>query len=177
MIAEHEVAVGGHHDLRGRTLVGVGGGYVVFFESLSIYEYFTRFDPDAVSRQADHPFDETLRSIARVAEHHDVATLDRLQAVHVLVDEDTFLVVERGHHAGAFHLHRLIQKNNNERGDSQRDHQVAQPYREHGQSARRNGRGSLLAAWTRIRWTGLFRHAGFIIRAQLSRLKLLSWFT
>src|SRR6266853_736973 len=69
---------------------------------------------------------------------------------------------------------RLIKKNNNERRDRQRNHQVAEPYRENGQSTRRNWCGRLLLARSGFRGTGLFQHAIFIIRAMLPGLKLVS---
>src|ERR1700730_11046890 len=156
IVAQHEVAVDRHHDLGIGTLVGVGSRHIVFFQGLAVDEYFPRFNADMIARQPDHPFDKALRGIARVAEHHDVATLDGLQAIHVLVDKDALLVVHRMHHARALDLHRLVHKNNNERGNGQRDEQVAQPYRQHRQSARRNGCGTLVVAGTRIPWAGLF---------------------
>ena len=66
---------------------------------------------------------KALRRVARIAEHHDVAALDRLQPVDELVDENAFLVVERRHHAGAFDLYRLVQEDDDEGRDGKRDDQ------------------------------------------------------
>ena len=76
---------------------------------------------DVVAGNTDHALDVALRSVSRIAEDDDVAALDRLPTIHELVDEDALLVLEAGHHAGAFHLHRLVEKDNNERGDSEGD--------------------------------------------------------
>src|SRR5438477_43078 len=79
--------------------------------------------------------DVALGGIARVAENDDVAALDGLPAVDELVDEDAFLVVERGHHARAFHLHRLVEEDDDESRDRERDNQVTQPDSEYGDLA------------------------------------------
>ncbi len=93
----------------------------------------------SIARHADHALDVALRGIARIAEHHDIAALDRFQPIHKLVDEDSFLVFERRHHAGAFHFHRLIQENDDEGGDRQRDNKVTEPDAKAGPDAQRFG--------------------------------------
>ena len=48
-----------------------------------------------------------------------------LQLVDELVDEDALLVLERGHHTGAFHLNRLVEKDDEECRDGERNNYVA----------------------------------------------------
>ena len=77
--------------------------------------------------QANHTLDERFRAVQRVPEHDDVAALDGLKAIHKFVDEDALLVGKQGRHAGAFHLHRLIQKNDDDQRQADGDQQVASP--------------------------------------------------
>ena len=55
MIAQHEVAVRGHHDLRQRPLIGEDCWYVIFFECFAVYKDFASFDADLVARQRQSP--------------------------------------------------------------------------------------------------------------------------
>ena len=75
-----------------------------------------------------HALDIALGRIERIPEHDHVAARDRLQLVHELVDEDSFLVGESGHHARALNLHRLVQEDDDECRNGQRDENVAHPY-------------------------------------------------
>jgi hypothetical protein len=67
-----------------------------------------------VAAYANHPLDETLARIARIPEHDNVTAVDALPAIHQFVDEDAFLVFQTRFHTAAFHLHRLINKQDDE---------------------------------------------------------------
>src|SRR5437588_8368094 len=91
-----------------------------------------------------------LRGIPGIAEDDDVAALDRLPPVHELVDEDALLVVERGHHAGALHLHGLVQEDDDECRNRQRNDEIPQP---HGEYRCASSAGwTRRAAWFAVRW-------------------------
>src|SRR5271155_5424212 len=117
MVAEHEEAVGGNDDLTIRAFVRVISGNIVFVDRLAVHVDLTGFDADVVAGNSDDALDVALGSIARIAEHNNVAALDGFPAINELVDENPLLVFEAGHHAGAFDLDRLVEKNNDEGGD------------------------------------------------------------
>ena len=105
----------------------------VLLQSLAIIEYLDEVYPDPPLLPADAIDRAKVRAVAQIiaCDIHplnNVAPLNRLQPVHVFVDEDTLLVVERRHHAGAFNFYRLVKKNDDECGNCQRDNQVAKPH-------------------------------------------------
>ena len=130
MIAHHEIAVGRHDDLRIGAFIAVDRGDVIFAQRLPIDINLAGVDADTIASDADNAFDKALRRIRRIVEHHDVAALNRLQAIDKLVDEDPLLILERRHHACAFDLDRLIQEDDGESRNRKRDHQIAQPHRQ-----------------------------------------------
>src|SRR5215470_6157451 len=136
MIAEDEVAARRHYDFGVGPLVGIGRRDVVLDHWLFVYVYLPRVNANLVAGNADHALDVALGRVAGIAEDHDVAALDRFPAVDELVDEDALLVVEGRHHAGAFNLHRLVQKDDDESGDRQRNDEVSQPYSQQGRGTR-----------------------------------------
>ena len=115
----------------------------------------TEGDVDAVARQADDSFDEALMRVPRVAENHNVSTIDGLKPVHQLVDDDAFLVFKAGLHAAALHLHRLIDKQNNEECNQYGKEQVAHPGAQRAQTDRFRGR---LGRFRLDRFRLLLRH-------------------
>src|SRR5208337_110508 len=121
MVAEDEEAIPRNHDFTIRAGVRVIAGNVVFVERLAVHVDLSVFDADAIAGNADHALDVALRSVAWIAEDDDVAALDGLPSIDKLVDEDALLVFEAGHHAGAFHLYRLVEKDDDESGDGERD--------------------------------------------------------
>src|SRR5271166_1154201 len=128
MIAQHEIALRRHHNFRIRPRVGVGGRNVIFIESFAVDIDLATIDADAISGDANYALDVALRGITRIAKHDYVAARNRLQAVDELVDEDALLVGERGHHAGAFDLHWLVNEYDDECRDRERENQIAKPY-------------------------------------------------
>src|SRR6266436_3046620 len=136
MVAQHEIAVARNDELRIGMSVGIVARHIVFVESFSVDIDLPVLNADSVPCNSNNALDVAFRGIARVAEYNNVAALDRLPAIDELVDEDALLVFEAGHHADAFDLHRLVEKYNDERGDGERDQQIARPDRHHGQRAR-----------------------------------------
>src|SRR5262249_55988443 len=94
---------------------------------LVIHKNLPGVDPDMISGHCDHALDIALRWIIRVAKYHDIPALNRLQAIDELVNENPLLILERGHHAGAFDLHRLVQKDDDEGRDGKGDDQITKP--------------------------------------------------
>src|SRR5271166_702553 len=132
MIAEHEITMRRHHGLGIGAHILVLLGQVWFVQAAFVDEEHAILDPDPIAGDGDHALDVALRGIARIAEYDDIAARNRLQLVNELVDEDPLLVLERGHHAGPFDLDRLIQEDDEERRNRQRDEHVAQPARKQG---------------------------------------------
>ena len=78
-------------------------------------------------RDRDYALDVTLRGVAGIAEDDHIAALYWLEAVDELVDENPFLILQRGHHAGAFNFDGLVKKDDEEGRDRQRNQDVAHP--------------------------------------------------
>src|ERR1700733_2533802 len=121
MIAKNEIAVGWDGNFGIGASVGVFVGNVVFVEGFVVDKDLAVFDADSVSGCSDDAFDVAFGRVARVTEDYDVAALDGLPAIDEFVDEDALLVFEAWHHAGAFDLYWLIEKDDDEGGDRQRD--------------------------------------------------------
>src|ERR1700693_857238 len=136
MITQHEVAVARNDELRIGTTVGIVAWHIVFVESFSVDIDLPFHDVNPVPRNSNNALDVTFRGVARVAEYNNVAALDGLPAIDKLVDKDALLIFEAGHHADAFNLHRLVEKDNNKGRDSERAQQIARPDRHHGQRVR-----------------------------------------
>src|SRR6185312_7403109 len=139
MVAQNEIAVRRDGGIRIAAVVLVSGGHVVFLERLIVHIYLPAINAHMVARYRNYPFNETLRSVARIAEDNDISTRNGLQAVDELIDEDALLVVKSRHHANAFHFYGLINKNNDEAGNHQRNHEIAQPYGKYRFGAARAG--------------------------------------
>src|SRR5256885_419708 len=123
----------------------------------------TAVNAESVAGNGDDTFDVTFRRIARVAEDDNIPAFNRFQPIHELVDEDSFLIFERRHHADAFDFYRLVEKNDDECRDGKRDEEVAQPNGQSSSQACRRGRRRLAVGggrWIRrnLRWDG-FGHA------------------
>src|SRR5437868_6941114 len=136
MVAQHEVGVARNDEFRIGTSVRIVARHIVFVESFSVDIDLPVLNADSISRNPNNALDIAFRGVARVAEYNNVAALDGLPAIDELVDENALLIVEAGHHADAFNLHRLVEKNNDERGNSERNQQIARPHRYYGQRAR-----------------------------------------
>src|SRR6202451_2054757 len=98
VIAQHEVGIGRNDRLRIRSRIGVNRGNVIFIHGLVVHIQLAAINADAVSTHSDYALDVALRRIAGIAKHDNVAALNGLQAIDEFVDEDAFLVGQRGHH-------------------------------------------------------------------------------
>ena len=103
------------------------GGTYVSCNSLAVHKDPSMVDPQIVARQRNHALDVALLVVVRIQKHHHVAAMNLAHPVRHLVDEQPVLVLEHRQHARAFHAHRLVEKDDDERRDRNRDHQVAQP--------------------------------------------------
>src|SRR6266478_4544561 len=112
--------------------VGIVARHIVLVESFSVDIDLPVLNADSISGNSNNALDVAFRGVARVAEYNNVAALDRLPAIDELVDEDALLVFEAGHHADAFDLHRLVEKDSDEGGDGERNQEIARPDRHHG---------------------------------------------
>src|ERR1700690_52698 len=82
---------------------------------------------DGLARQSHHAFDERLRAVERIPENDYVSALDWLKAINELINENSFLIGEQRRHAGALHLHRLVEKHNNDQRQTHRYSKIAHP--------------------------------------------------
>src|SRR6266567_2630731 len=140
MVAEYEETMGRDRHLRIRPRICIRRRNVVLVQRLIVHVDLAAINADAVARHPDHALDVALGGIARIAEDHNIPTLDRFQPVYKLVDEDSFLVVERGHHAGSLNFHRLVEEDDDESRDRQRNDEIAHPDADPGSDTNRNYR-------------------------------------
>src|SRR5579859_964110 len=80
-----------------------------------------------LSRQTNDPFDERFRAVERIPKDDDVAPLNGLEAINKFVDKDALLIGEQRSHARAFHFHRLIQENNDDKREADGDEKITRP--------------------------------------------------
>ncbi|MCU1285643.1 MAG: hypothetical protein JWO13_1993, partial [Acidobacteriales bacterium] len=109
------------------TEIYVGGGDVGLMQEMSVDVDASFVDDNAVAGDGDDALDVALCCVARVAENDDVAAGDGFPSVDELVDEDAFLIFKSRQHAGAFHFHRLVEKDDEEDRDAERDDEVTDP--------------------------------------------------
>ncbi len=114
MVAEHEVRIGRDHNIRIRAIVLVHSRDVIFDQQLPVEINAAIHDSDMIAGDTNHALNKALLRIPRIAEDDDVATLDGLNSIDELVNENALLVIKRRHHAGALDLHRLVKENNDE---------------------------------------------------------------
>src|SRR5581483_504567 len=84
----------------------------IFAIDLPVDQDYTLPDLHYIAGQADYALYVGLSGIQRKPEDYDISPVDLLEVVNKFVDEDPLLVAKPGHHAGAFHLHRLVQEDN-----------------------------------------------------------------
>src|SRR5579862_6985233 len=114
MITHYEVAVRGNPPQPIARAIQIDRGDVRFKQFFAVHIEMARADFDRIARQPDHALDERFRAVQRIPEHHYIVAIDGLEAVHKFIDEDALLVAEERRHTGAFHLHRLIEENDND---------------------------------------------------------------
>src|SRR5271166_2735133 len=127
VVAQDKVFMRRHDNIRIRADVFVHLRHILFAQLTIVDVHQSVLDPHAIARYSNYALDVALRSVARITEDHHVTPLDRFQTVNKLVDEDPLLVFQRRHHAGSLHLHRLVEENDEERRNGQRNEDVAYP--------------------------------------------------
>src|SRR5271170_4478745 len=82
---------------------------------------------DSLARQSHHTLDKRLRAVERIPENHHIAALDWLEAINKFIDENSLLIRKQRRHAGALHLHRLVEKHNNDERQAHSHRKIAHP--------------------------------------------------
>ena len=83
---------------------------------------------DPVTRRRIWPVSYThLDVYKRQPEDHNIPAIDRLKAIYKLVDENPLLIAQQRGHARAFHLHGLIQENDDHQRKPERHRQIPRP--------------------------------------------------
>src|SRR5580658_22865 len=143
MVAQDEEVMLRHCSFRVGTGIGIGRGNVVLAQGLIVHVYLAPVDAYTVASDSDYALDVALRRITRITEDHNIPWFNRFQPVHELIDEDPFLIFERRHHAHSLNLHGLVEEDNHEGRDRQRNDQIAHPDADPGSDAdgRRASRG------------------------------------
>jgi hypothetical protein len=129
VVAEDIVAAFGDGDGGGGGNVAIFVGDIVFDEGFVIDVDSAGDDFDAVAGEADDAFDVAFGGVAGEPEDDGIAAADLVKAESIaeLVDKNTFLVNEGGHHGGAFDLDRLIEEEDDKEGDNDGEKQVSCP--------------------------------------------------
>jgi hypothetical protein len=110
MVAENEVSIFRHRGLDHRAEIKVVGRDIRLSQGNAIDVNLSLDDADVIARNSDYALDVALCRIEWVVEDNDVPPLDGLKLIDELVYENALLVLQTGEHAGAFHLYRLIEK-------------------------------------------------------------------
>src|SRR5262249_29577913 len=121
VVAKNKIAVQRHLDLRIRPGIQILLRNVGFLNETPIQVNVAVKYADTVPRQSNYTLDEALARIARIAEHNNIAALDVLQAVCQFVDENALLVLQARLHTAAFHLDRLVDEEDDEQRDGDRE--------------------------------------------------------
>src|SRR5262249_44859851 len=127
VVAENKVGVLSYRSLRHGTDVKILGGDVRLSQGLVVHINLAIDDANVIARYSDHALDVALGGIEWVVENNDVATLDGLKLIDKLVYENALLVLQTGEHAGAFHLYRLIEKDDDKGRYSDRYEEITDP--------------------------------------------------
>src|SRR5262249_2600405 len=129
VIAKHIVSVRGHVYFRVGVMIAVLLWNIIFVQPLPIHDDHAVVDDHLVSGQPNDALDVRFGLIQRKPENHHVAALDVSypETVGKLIDEDPLLVGQGGHHARAFHFHRLVDEDNEDNGKQDRNGGIAQP--------------------------------------------------
>jgi len=98
---------------------------------------------DRILRQTDDALNERLRAVQRIPENDHIAALNWIKPVNEFVDENSLLIGDQGGHAGAFDFHRLVEENDENKGEAERNDEIAPPISKLApQRLRRSGRDS-----------------------------------
>ena len=129
MVAQDEIMALRHDVAFPGDIVAVLLRIVILHQGLAVDVDLAGIDPYRIARNADDPLDVGLAAVERIPEDHHIAVLNVAQAkvIRELVDEDAFLIRQRGHHAGAFDLDRLINKHYQDDRDQDGKGQVPHP--------------------------------------------------
>src|ERR1700730_5632501 len=80
-----------------------------------------------IAGQPDNPLDKRFRAVQGIPEDDHVSTSNGLEMIHEFVDENPLLIREQRSHAGAFDFNRLVEEDDDDHRQAERDDQVAGP--------------------------------------------------
>src|ERR1700683_2115840 len=95
-------------------------------------------DINRISWQPDYALDKGFRPVERIPEDHDVASPNRLEAINELVDEDALLIGNHRGHAGAFDFYGLVEKDDDDESETERQQEISCPYAQFAMKWRHN---------------------------------------
>src|SRR3984957_10738861 len=121
VIAHHKVLILRNRYRAVARSVEIARRDINFRPRLAVHVETSAAQLDRFARKPNHALDKRLRAVERIPENNYVATPDRLEAIHEFVDEDPLLIAQEGSHAGAFDLHRLVEKNDDHKREAESD--------------------------------------------------------
>src|SRR5690348_12005466 len=127
MVAHYEILIEAKAPGRVTRSIEIAGRHVRLVELVAVQIKMAVANFHGVARHADHALDERFRPIERIPENDHVAALNRFEVIDKLVDENPLLIAEQRSHAGAFYFYRLIEKNDDEKGQAERRGKIARP--------------------------------------------------
>ena len=132
-------------NLRGRVrpeIIGLGRN-IRFRQEFPVQINLPLANFNRILWQPDDALDERLRAVQRIPENDDIAALNRIESVNEFVDENPLLIGDQGSHAGAFDFYRLVEENDNNNSEAERNDEIAPPTSKLApQRLRRSGRDS-----------------------------------
>ena len=127
VISHNEIFVLRQDRLRIGAIVSKAHRDIGLSQGFTVHVDLPVVNAQSITGDGDHPLDIALCRIERKVKNHDIVAMDRLKVVFELVDEEPFLVLQSGHHAGPFHTHRLIQERNDQERNGDGKQQITRP--------------------------------------------------
>src|SRR5271170_4166912 len=115
MVSHHEILIWRDNHVGHRTDIAEALGNIRFVDTLAIDEDAAVIDADVVAWQPDDALDVALLRVAWIVENDHIATRNLFEVISKFIDEEPVLVAQFRLHAGAFDLHRLVQKGDDEK--------------------------------------------------------------
>ena len=125
MVAHDPEVVRGDDALGLGALVAEAVGDVGFADGDVVDVDVAVVDAEGVAGEGDDTLDVALGVVAGVEEDDDVATVDGLEAVGELINEEAVLILQTRQHAGAFYANGLVEEQDDDERDDGGDEDVA----------------------------------------------------
>src|SRR6185312_7533966 len=121
VIAKNKIFVLRNSLRRDGDLVAIRRRHIGFFQRPAIQDYCALIDRDNIARNADNALDVRLRCVTRKPKDDGIPAMNlAAEFIAELINEQPFLIVKAWHHAGSFHTHRAIKKQDDKHGDEHR---------------------------------------------------------